>query len=107
MLYKAKVPMIVKAEYVKKGDEFEATPEDMAHYDQEDFSPVDTTPVAPPEPELDVPIEEMNQKQLQAKAKELGLSGSGSKADLLERITLHLATPAEENAEDITNYDNL
>ena len=94
MLYKANVPMIVKSEYIKKGEEFEAMPEEMAHYDSADFSPVVEVPEVAPEPEVEVPLEEMNKDQLQAKAKELGLSGAGSKADLLERITLHLATEA-------------
>jgi hypothetical protein len=94
MLYKANVPMILKSDYLKKGQQFEATEEEMAHYDSADFSPVDLTPAAPPQPAVEVPLEEMNKDQLQAKAKELGLSVGGSKADLLERITLHLATEA-------------
>lgn len=36
------------------------------------------------------PLEKFSKAELEAKAEELGLDSTGSKADLLERITLHL-----------------
>lgn len=90
MLYKANVTLFVKSDYIERGQEVELTEEEVARFDPADISPVDHTPPAPePEPVV-VPIEEMTHDQLKAKAKELGLSAGGSKADILERITLHL-----------------
>lgn len=48
----------------------------------------------------EAPLEEMTAEELKAKAKELGLPTSGSKADLKERIELHLAGPDEEESDD-------
>lgn len=47
----------------------------------------------------EVPLEEMDAAQLKERAKELGLPVSGSKADLLERITLHLEGDEEGDEE--------
>lgn len=48
--------------------------------------------------DLNKPVDEMTANELSAKAEELGLAKSGTKAELLERINEHLAgeTPANE-----------
>lgn len=91
MRYEALRPLAVNGDYIAKGVEVELTDEEAKRFDPADISPVDTAPVAPAEPEPEKPVDEMNQNELKAKAKELGLSTTGSKADLLERIQLHLA----------------
>lgn len=98
MLYKAKVPLLIKGDHIKKGQEVELTDEEAARFDPADLSPVDHTPPAPePEP-VEVPLDEMSLDQLRAKAKELNLSAGGSKADLLERIKLNEQdAPGEDN----------
>lgn len=97
MLYKANVPLIVKCDLIPKGQEIELSDEEAARFDPKDISVVSNEPPAPePEPVV-VPVEEMTLDQLRAKAKELGLSAGGSKADILERIYLHLETPEAEN----------
>lgn len=104
--------MIIKGDQVKPGQEVELTSDEARAFDPSDLSPSDGSHVPsgkeeydlatgkrvnnePEPPKLDPvaekPLEEMNQKELQAKAKELNLSTSGSKADLMERITLHQA----------------
>lgn len=45
--------------------------------------------------EAEVEVSAMTLTQLRAKAKELGLDASGSKADLLERVTLALGGSEE------------
>lgn len=39
---------------------------------------------------VEIPLEKMKLKELQLKAKELKLDASGTKPDLIERISLHL-----------------
>jgi hypothetical protein len=92
MLYRTNVPLIIKGDYIKKGEEVDLSDDERKQYDAADLSPVDTTPEPAPEPEVEVPIDEMDFDQLKAKAKELGLSAAGSKAAILERIKLHLST---------------
>lgn len=91
----ANVPLLIKGDLLAKGQEIELTEEEARRFDTADLSPVEDTPEVPEVIESEKPIEEMNQKELQAKAKELGLSTAGSKADLLERISLHLAEDNE------------
>ena len=89
MLYRTKVPLGIKGERVEKGVEIELSEEDFNRFDPNDFEPVAGAPVeAAPEPEPE--IKAMTVAQLKAKAEELELATSGSKADLVERITLHL-----------------
>jgi hypothetical protein len=64
-----------------------------------DVRQVDETPAPEPAPEEEKALEEITAAELKEKAAALGLSTSGSKADLLERIVLHVAggpAPEEE-----------
>ena len=78
-----------------------------AALDPADFSPVSSIaeePQSSSEESVDDP-NEMSLAQLKERAKALGLSATGSKADLIERITLNSGTPeaGEETDGDITN----
>jgi len=53
----------------------------------------------------DKALDELSLAELKAKAKELGLSTSGSKADLAERIQLHVEADARANEETDTETD--
>lgn len=91
MLYRINVPLTIKGDRVEKGTEFELSDEEAKQFDPADVTPVDQIPE--PEPEVDLssfPLEDLSYDQLKARAKELGLSASGTKADLQERISLHL-----------------
>lgn len=91
MLYKTNVPMVINGDYFKRGSEIELSDEEFKKYDTADLSPVVAVVEVEPEPEIEVPLGDMIFDQLKAKAKELGLSSSGSKAAVLERINLHLS----------------
>ena len=91
MLYTANVPLIIKGDYIKKGAEVELSDEEVKKYDASDLSQAGAVVEPEPKPEIEVPTDEMSFDQLKAKAKELGLSQSGSKAAILERINLHLS----------------
>lgn len=89
MLYRTTCAILVKGDRIERGVEIELEPEVAANYGP-DLEPVDASPEAEPEPEPEKPLEEMSKDELAAQAESLGLAKSGSKADLLERITLHL-----------------
>lgn len=97
MRYKTKVALSIKGSRVEKNTEVELSPEEAAPYG-DDLTPIDAIP-AEPEASPEAPLEEMGLTELKAKAKVLGLSTSGSKAAILERITLHLADRPEEDLE--------
>jgi hypothetical protein len=91
MRYLTNAALIVKGDRVGRGVEIELTPDEAAVFGT-DISPVEPAQPVEPAPELSsIPLDEMSMAQLKERAKELGLSASGSKADLLERITLHLS----------------
>ena len=91
MRYRTNVPLVVKGDRVEKGTELDLSAAEAAHFDAADISPVSNAPVEAPAPEPVIPLEEMTFQQLKDRAKELGLSATGSKADLQERIALHLS----------------
>lgn len=98
--YITNVALSIKGDRIEKGTELELTAEDVAHLDPVDVTAVDgASAPAVEEPAPDVPLEEMSQALLKERAKELGLSAAGSKADLQERIMLHLTGPAPEAEE--------
>jgi hypothetical protein len=81
--------IIFKGDRVVRGTILDLSAEDATRY-ASDVSPYGE-PQEVVEPVVDnTPVEEMSIDQLKAKAKELGLKTTGSKADLTERITLHL-----------------
>jgi hypothetical protein len=100
-LYRTNVALAIKSDRVEKNSEIELTDEEAAIFDPADISPVDGSPADELEaPVEEIAIEDMSFDRLKAKAKELGLSAGGSKSDLQERITLHLAGgSADEDAQ--------
>lgn len=97
MLYRTRVALAIKGCRVEPGTEIDLTQEAAARYG-DDLTEVTGESVAPaPEETVDVPLEEMSHAELKDKAKALGLPVGGSKADLIERITL---APAPEEAVD-------
>jgi hypothetical protein len=87
MKYITKVALIVKGDRVRKGKEVDLTKEEAAAFG-DDLTPL-MEDAPEPEPEPEKAVKDMNAKELAAKATALGLSAAGTKADLLERITLH------------------
>jgi hypothetical protein len=89
MRYVTQCALAIKGDRIEKGTEVELSVEDAARFDILDLAPVG--PEVAPEPEEPEPaIEDMTLGQLKKKATDLSLSANGSKADLVERITLHL-----------------
>lgn len=99
------VALAVKGDRIEKGTEIELTLEEAANFDPADITPVEAVVAEPKEEEVQVSIEEMTLDQLKAKAASLGLSTSGTKADLRERIELHLAGNADQSDEDGQGHD--
>lgn len=90
--YRANVAISIKGDRIERGAEFDASADDVAHIDPEDITEVGATPATEAEAQaVDVPVSEMSVAELRAKAKELGLTTTGTKADLQERISLHQA----------------
>jgi hypothetical protein len=98
MRYVTNCPISFKGDRIEKGVEIEVTAEDVERLGG-DISPAAGAPVEEA-PEVEPAIEEMTYDQLKAKAKALELSQAGSKADLVERITLHLQGDAGGDASD-------
>jgi hypothetical protein len=89
MQYLTTCAVLIKGDRVVKGTVVELEPEAAKNYGS-DLEPVGAvTEAQVPEPTPEKPLDEMTADELRAKAEELGLSKSGSKADLIERITLH------------------
>jgi hypothetical protein len=89
MLFITNVAIIFKGDRFEKNTPIEMTADEAARFGDDliaDGGVVEEVV----EVVDDTPIEEMSVDQLKAKAKALGLKATGSKADLLERITLHL-----------------
>lgn len=102
------VALSIRGERVEKGTEVELSNQDWPHFDPRDITPLDDVIEEAPASAVETPIEEMSHAELKERAKELGLSATGSKADLQERISLHLAAsadadPAEGQEGDITS----
>jgi len=94
MLYRTMCALSILGDRIEKGNEIELTAEQAASFDPADLVPVESIPADPDEEVLpDVPLDEMSLDQLKAKAAELGLKATGTKAAILERITLHLSAP--------------
>lgn len=96
MKYLTQCALSIKGSRVERGTEVELSEKEAARYAQ------DLVPVAEafePEPEADeeeVSLDDMTAIELKEKAGELGLSTSGTKADLIERISLHIEGGGEE-----------
>jgi pyruvate kinase len=105
--YKTNVALLILGDRVPRGTEIELSDEAAAGLDPADITAVAAIAAAAPEAEVTpASVEEMSLAQLKERAKELGLAVNGSKADILERIALHLEGTAAEDAEteeEITN----
>jgi hypothetical protein len=95
MKYKTTCAISFKGDRVRQGTILEMEPAVAAAY-ATSVTPFETEP-APQPVEEEKAIEDMTVAELKVKAGELGLATSGSKADLIERITLH------KQDEEITN----
>lgn len=95
-LYKTLVALAIDGDRIPRGSEIELSADQVAHFDPADLALVSSIDAPEEKETVAVPLEEMSHAQLKERAMELGLSASGSKADLQERIALHLAAPATE-----------
>ena len=93
-LYRTKVALSIKGTRHERNAEVEVSPQDVAHIDPADLDLVGAAPEVTEEAPADVPLEDMTLAQLKERAKGLGLAATGSKADIQERITLHLSAGA-------------
>lgn len=87
--YRTNAALAIKGDRIERGEEIQLSEKEAARYG-DDLTPVEAIPEEPAK-EPEKPIEEMSYAELKAKAKELGLSASGTMADILERIQLHQA----------------
>ncbi len=92
--------MLIRGDRVEKNTNVDMEPEEAKRFG-DDLLPLEAEPVEEPESTPEKPLAEMNHEELKAKAEKLGLSKSGTKADLQERITLHLE--GEEELQDNNN----
>lgn len=94
MLYKTTCPISYKGSRVERGVELDISPKEAANYAGDlvlaDDTNVEEEKVAEPKE-----LQDMSNKELVARAKELGLKTTGSNSDLVERITLHLQEAEE------------
>lgn len=100
MLYRTVVPIQHKGERVERNTEVEMDPKEAANLGG-DVVPVEGDIEAVEEVVEEKALDEMTKGELEAKAEELGLAKSGSKADLIERITLFVEGGGEETEEEV------
>ena len=94
MQFKATSAFILRGDRIRKGAVVDLTEEEAQVHAGEVKSL--EAPAPEPEPQPEKALDEMTAAELKAKAAELGLSTTGSKADLVERITLHQDGADEE-----------
>lgn len=99
MLYRTQVPISYMGDRVEKGVELEMDPKEAANLGT-DVVAVDgpTEPVEAPVEEK--AIDEMTKDELVEKAASLGLPTTGTKADLIEKITLHVEGGGDDQPEE-------
>lgn len=100
MLYRTNIALAINGDRVEKGTEIELSREQAAQYHKDDLSPVGTTKQEPEPEQEPVALDDMSLEQLRDEAKERGLSTSGSKAALLERIKLQTEGATEDTADE-------
>lgn len=91
--YRTNVALLIRGDRVARGSEIELSTEQAAAFDPADITPVEGIVVPVVEVMETTALEAMSHAELKARAKELELSAGGSKADLQERIKLHLQKP--------------
>lgn len=100
MKFIANAALAIKGERVERGAEIDLSKDELAQFDPADLTSVDSIAApAADEPVEEKAVEDMSLAELKAKAEELKLSTSGTKADLIERIALHDGAPVEEAAD--------
>lgn len=106
MKYIAQAALIVKGDRVEKGAEIE-----LSEVEAQSFVDVLTPAVSAPKAEKVVEgpekaLADLSLSELQEEAKSLGLSTSGRKSDLVERIEIYRTSPpAEETPEGESEED--
>lgn len=92
MLYRTLKAVIINGDRIEKNVKIELSPDAAARYG--DVLEAVNAPVQKKEeekaPAPEIALEDMELKDLKAKAKELGLSDKGKKSDLIERIKLSI-----------------
>ena len=106
MLYRLIVPLLIRGDRVERGTEIELSEEQAARFDPADITPVSGEIVIEEEATAPVALEDMSHQQLKDRAKELELSAAGSKADLVERITLALQAGIKDLVEHILTEED-
>lgn len=95
MQYITNVAIILRGDRVVKGTIIDVEPEFAATLG-DDLTPVGAEAPTEEETTDEKALVDMTAAELKVKATSLGLAASGSKADLIERITLHNGAPTEE-----------
>ncbi len=95
MNYVTKVALIVKGDRVERGTEIVLSADEAKAFG-EDIE-LAAGPAPEPEPEVERPLDDLSFAELKEKAKAMGLSASGSAADIRERIALNEGALAEGN----------
>lgn len=95
MLYKTNYPVAIRLDRIEKGQEIELTEEEA--FNLGDAVSLVTGPAPEPVAAPEKAVADMSLSELKAKAAELGLSASGSKADLVDRITLAVSASEDAN----------
>lgn len=98
MLYKTSVAILHKGDRVPRGTELEMSQEDAARFGEQvvPAGEAQAEPVAEVEQKA---LEDMTKAELEGEAAKRGISTSGTKADLIERIQLHDAGPETDSDE--------
>lgn len=96
MQYVTNCAVIFKGDRVGKGVIVDMQAEEAAAYGDQ-LSPVGATPTVEVANEPEKALDEMSAAELKEKAAALGLKTTGSKADLLDRISLALSGNPESN----------
>ncbi len=104
MKYKILFP-IAYGGRIEKGSVVELPDEIAKAYGPEYVQPVDGTIDTDVNEEDEVALEDMTLIGLKNKAKALGLSTNGGKADLIERISLHTADTSDTKTDDDASTD--
>lgn len=98
-LYRTKKAILVRGTRYEKNTEVELSDDVVAQIGLDDIDPITKKAPAPVKEEVKEPevepeeldLDKLTLDELKAKAEELGLSASGRKSDLVERIKLALS----------------
>lgn len=100
MLYKTTCAIVYKGERVDRGSVVEMSEKVAANFGGDVVKHNGEEEVVAEEATVEVKdIKDMSKDELVAEAEARGISTSGSKAALIDRITLHDASPDEDDAD--------